>query len=203
MAGSQLPLFARNPVAQLEELAEEARACRRCGLRSGCRGVVFGEGDAGAAIMFVGEGPGATEDEMGRPFVGPAGQLLDRILAAAGFHRSDVYITNTVLCRPPGNRAPHPDEAAACREWFERRLAVIQPSIIVCLGASAAQALLGNELRITRDRGRWHDYRGIKAMPTFHPAALLRDPAKKRDVWEDIKAVRDESQRLTGTRPGM
>lgn len=191
-----------SPAEALQALAEAARACRRCGLRTGCRGVVFGEGDPEARIMFVGEGPGATEDELGRPFVGPAGRLLDRILAAAGFERGDVYITNTVLCRPPGNRAPHPDEAQACREWFERRLAIIRPAILVCLGASAARSLLGDDLRITRDRGRWHLYSGIRTMPTFHPAALLRDPSKKREVWDDIQAVRAEYERLGDSAAG-
>jgi len=189
-------------IDSLEALAAAARECRRCGLRAGCRGVVFGEGAPGADVLFLGEGPGAVEDEMGRPFVGPAGQLLDRVLLAVDFQREDVYITNIVLCRPPGNRAPRPDEVAACRPWLERRLDLMKPSIIVCLGASSAQALLGAGLRITRDRGRWHDYRAIKVMPTFHPAALLRDPSKKRAVWEDMKAVRNEWRRIVSTGRG-
>jgi len=186
----------------LEELAAAARECRRCGLRAGCQGVVFGEGAPDSDIVFLGEGPGSVEDEMGRPFVGPAGKLLDRILLAVDFRREDVYITNTVLCRPPGNRAPRPDEAEACRPWLDRRLELMRPSIIVCLGASATQALLGKDLRITRDRGRWYEYRGIRVMPTFHPAALLRDPSKKRAVWEDIKAVRAEWQRIVSAARG-
>jgi DNA polymerase len=152
--------------------------------------VVFGEGDPDATILLLGEGPGRTEDELGRPFVGTAGQLLDKILLAVGFSREEVYITNTVLCRPPGNRSPLPEEVAACRVWLDERLAVMDPRIIVCLGASAAQALIGSDLRITRDRGRWYRRGGARVMPTFHPAALLRDPSKKRDVWEDMKAVR-------------
>jgi len=176
--------------AALAELAAAARECRRCGLRDGCRGVVFGEGDPRADLILVGEGPGAVEDELGRPFVGPAGQLLDKIIASVGFRREEVYITNTVLCRPPGNRSPLPEEVAACRVWLDERLAVMDPKIIVCLGASAAQALIGSDLRITRDRGRWYRRGGARVMPTFHPAALLRDPSKKRDVWEDMKAVR-------------
>lgn len=180
----------------LASLAARARECRRCGLREGCRGVVFGEGDPDSGIVFLGEAPGAVEDELGRPFVGQAGQLLDRILLAVGFRREQVYITNTALCRPPGNRAPLPEETAACRPWFEERLAVMQPSIIVCLGASAGRNLLGPEFGITRDRGRWYSFGQAKLMATFHPAALLRDPAKKRPVWEDMKAVRAEWTRF-------
>ena len=180
----------------LASLAARARECRRCGLREGCRGVVFGEGDPDSGIVFLGEAPGAVEDELGRPFVGQAGQLLDRILLAVGFRREQVYITNTALCRPPGNRAPLPEETAACRPWFEERLAVLQPSIIVCLGASAGRNLLGPEFGITRDRGRWYSFGQAKLMATFHPAALLRDPAKKRPVWEDLKAVRAEWTRF-------
>jgi DNA polymerase len=187
-------------VGSLEDLAGLARQCRRCGLRLGCRGVVFGEGDPRADILFLGEGPGAVEDELGRPFVGPAGQLLDKILLAVGFRREEVYITNTVLCRPPDNRPPFPDEVAACRVWLDRRLALIDPAIIVCLGASAAQSLLGRDLRITRDRGRWYMFGRAKVMPTFHPAALLRDPSKKRDVWQDMKAVRAEWETLRDRR---
>jgi len=153
--------------------------------------VVFGEGDPNATVLFLGEGPGAVEDELGRPFVGPAGQLLDKIILAAGFRREEVYITNTVLCRPPGNRPPRPEEVEACRPWLDERLTIMAPPIIVCLGASAAQALLGKDLRITRDRGRWFNHGPARVMPTFHPAALLRDPSKKRDVWTDMKTVRN------------
>lgn len=181
----------------LAALAAEVRDCRRCRLREGCRGVVFGEGDPDSDVLFLGEGPGAVEDELGRPFVGPAGQLLDRILLAVGFRREQVYITNTVLCRPPGNRVPLPEEVAACRPWLRQRLAIMQPALIVCLGSSAAQGLLGQDVKITRDRGRWYELgpdlspgAAPKVMPTFHPAALLRDPSKKRAVWADMKAVR-------------
>jgi len=176
----------------LEALAARARECRRCGLREGCRGVVFGEGDPESDLLFLGEGPGQVEDELGRPFVGPAGQLLDRILLAVGFHREEVYISNTVLCRPPGNRVPAPDEVAACRLWLDERLAIMRPRLIVCLGASAARNLLGPDFQLTRDRGRFYPFGEAKVMPTFHPAALLRDPSKKRPVWEDMKQVRAE-----------
>jgi DNA polymerase len=163
--------------------------------------VVFGEGDPEAGIILVGEAPGGVEDELGRPFVGPAGQLLDKILLAVGFRREQVYITNTVLCRPPGNRVPSSEEMAACRPWLDRRLAIMKPDIMVCLGASAARAVLGRDLRITRDRGRWQTLGRMKVMPTFHPAALLRDPSKKRAVWEDMKAVRAEWERLRAGGP--
>jgi uracil-DNA glycosylase family 4 len=186
----------------LQDLAARTRACRRCGLREGCRGVVFGEGDPDSGVLLLGEGPGSVEDELGRPFVGPAGQLLDKILEAVGFRREEVYISNTVLCRPPGNRAPHPDEVAACRLWLDERLAIMRPSIIVCLGGSAGRALLGPEFRITRDRGRWYAFGSAAMIPTFHPAALLRDPAKKRPVWEDMKLVRAEwLRRRSGEAP--
>jgi uracil-DNA glycosylase family 4 len=185
------PLFA----AALDGLRREAMACRRCGLRDGCRGVVFGEGDPSARLMLVGEGPGQMEDETGRPFVGAAGQLLERILEAIDLRRDQVYIANIVKCRPPGNRAPTPHERDACRPWLERQIADIGPDIIVSLGASAARVLLGGgpepEIRITRLRGTWHTFGSTRVMPTFHPAALLRDPSKKRLVWEDFKKVRE------------
>ncbi len=174
----------------LAELAAEAGRCRRCGLREGCRGVVFGEGDPHAALVLVGEGPGAREDEVGRPFVGSAGQLLDRILAAAGFRREEVYITNVVMCRPPGNRLPEPREVAACRSWLELKLSLIRPALVVCLGALATQTLVDPQARITRLRGQVVERDGIRYFPTFHPAALLRDESKKRPVWEDFRQIR-------------
>ncbi|MBX6350850.1 MAG: uracil-DNA glycosylase, partial [Clostridia bacterium] len=177
--------------ADLTALADFAAGCRRCGLRAGCRGVVFGEGDPKARLFVVGEGPGAREDELGRPFVGRAGELLDRILAAAGFRREEVYITNVVMCRPPGNRTPEPAEVEACRPYLERKIELVDPQVIVALGATAARALIGPHARITAVRGRWHDYRGRPVMPTFHPALLLRDPSRKREVWQDFQAVRD------------
>lgn len=167
----------------------EAQACQACGLAARRNSVVFGEGNPDAAIMFVGEGPGAEEDAQGRPFVGAAGQLLDRILAAAGLRREEVYIANVVKCRPPGNRIPAPEEAQSCSKFLTEQIRLIQPSIIVALGATAAKALVDPEARITRIRGSWFRKDGIWIMPTFHPAALLRDPSKKRPVWEDMKSV--------------
>jgi len=146
--------------------------------------------------MFVGEGPGETEDQLGRPFVGRAGQLLDRILTASGFAREEVYIANAVKCRPPGNRQPGTDEAEACLPWLRAQIRLIRPKLIVCLGAAATGILLDPKLRITSARGKWHDRNGLRYMPTFHPAALLRDPSKKRPVWEDMKKVRAEYERL-------
>ena len=179
-------------IDNLDDLAAVVRECRRCDLRDGCRGVVFGEGNPEATLMLVGEGPGAVEDEMGRPFVGPAGKLLDKILAAAGFAREEVYIANIVKCRPPGNRLPTPQEAARCLPNLRAQIRIIQPRIIVCLGALATQNLVDKSARITASRGMWTERDGIKIMPTFHPAALLRDETKKKPVWEDFKNVRAE-----------
>lgn len=175
----------------LAGLGERARACTACPLAETRHAVVFGEGNEKAPLLFVGEAPGQQEDLMGRPFVGKAGQLLDRILEAAGMARAEVFITNTVMCRPPGNRVPRPEERAACRPFFDAKLRRIQPSIVVLLGATAAQSVLGPELRITRDRGRIVERDGVSYMPTFHPAAILRDPAKQPPVVQDLQRVRD------------
>ncbi|MDW7684319.1 MAG: uracil-DNA glycosylase [Bacillota bacterium] len=187
------PVYAQDPPKQdgLKELAGEARQCSRCSLRSQAQQVVFGEGNPAADLMFVGEGPGAAEDEQGLPFVGEAGQLLNKILAAAQIRREEVYIANVVKCRPPENRTPQKEEVESCLPYLLRQIDCVRPRIIVCLGALATQALLGGEARVTKVRGRWHNREGIQVMPTFHPAALLRDPAKKKPVWEDIQKVRD------------
>lgn len=176
---------------ELAELERTARECRACGLRAGCRGVVFGEGNPRSVVMLVGEGPGAREDELGRPFVGRAGELLTRILEAAGFHREDVFITNIVMCRPPGNRVPADVEIMACIPYLHRKIALIRPAILICLGSTAARILIDPRARITQIRGRWYRKDDLLIMPTFHPAALLRDEKKKRPVWEDFKQVRD------------
>jgi len=176
---------------ELKALREEALACQRCNLRAHAQRVVFGEGNEKALLMLVGEGPGAEEDRQGRPFVGAAGELLNKILDAAGISREEVYIGNVVKCRPPNNRVPTKEEVAACRTFLDRQIELIKPKIIVCLGATAAQALIGPEVRITKIRGLWHEKGEIKIMPTFHPAALLRDPTKKRPAWEDFQKVRD------------
>ncbi len=175
----------------LEELAAAAAGCTRCRLAEGRRTVVFGAGDPRAELMFIGEGPGAEEDRQGLPFVGPAGELLTRIIEAIDLRRSQVYIANIVKCRPPGNRDPQPDEAAACRGYLERQIDLIRPRAIVALGRVAAQTLLGSSLPLGRLRGRWHSVRGVATMVTFHPAALLRNAAWKRPTWEDMQQVRD------------
>jgi uracil-DNA glycosylase family 4 len=178
----------------LAALAAEAEVCEKCALARGRNKVVFGTGDPNADLMFVGEGPGAEEDRQGLPFVGAAGQLLDKIIQAIGLERAQVYIANVVKCRPPGNRDPLPDEAAACRPYLDRQIDLVQPKVIVALGRVAAQALLGNDLPLGRMRGRWFKVRGVPTMVTYHPAALLRNRAWKRPTWEDMQAVRDRLQ---------
>ena len=185
-------------IKDYQQLQELARHCQRCILRSTCRQVVFGDGSLAARIMFVGEGPGKDEDEQGVPFVGRAGQLLDKILAAAEFNRPEVYITNVVKCRPPGNRLPNPDEVKACRPYLEAQIRLINPRLIVCLGSAATQAIIDPKARITQIHGRWFAREGIKIVATFHPAALLRNPSYKRPAWEDFKLIRDEYRRICG-----
>lgn len=175
--------------AALAEVAREAEGCDRCRLWQGRNRVVFGTGDSNADLMFVGEGPGAEEDRQGLPFVGAAGDLLTKIIEAIGLRRQDVYIANVVKCRPPGNRDPLPDEASACRSYLDRQIDLVRPRVIVALGRVAAQALLGNDLPLGRMRGRWFTVRGVPAMVTYHPAALLRNRAWKRPTWEDMQAV--------------
>ena len=173
----------------LEHLAATVRTCRGCPLCETRLNAVPGEGNPHARLMFIGEGPGADEDRQGRPFVGPAGQLLDKMILAMQFKREDVYIANIVKCRPPRNRAPMPEEAAACIGYLEHQIRMIKPEVIVLLGATAAHFLLKREEGIMRLRGRWLEYDGIPVMPTFHPAFLLRQESAKRDAWEDLKQV--------------
>lgn len=175
----------------LDRLAQDVADCRNCRLRDGAVQVVFGEGNPQARLMFVGEGPGAEEDAQGLPFVGAAGQLLNKILTAAEISRSEVYIANVVKCRPPANRTPQKDEVSACLPHLQRQIALIRPDIIVCLGSLATQALVDPDARVSAVRGRWFEKDGVRLMPTYHPAALLRDPSKKRPVWQDIQQVRD------------
>ncbi len=176
----------------MEELRQSLNQCRKCGLAAGRTNVVFGTGNPLALLMLVGEGPGADEDRLGQPFVGAAGKLLDRILAACDITREEVYIANIVKCRPPGNRVPSKEEAQACLPFLRRQFELIKPKIIVLLGSTALQYLIGAEARITRVRGQWFEqFQGARVMPTYHPAALLRDPTKKREVWEDFQKVRD------------
>jgi DNA polymerase len=182
-----------NEARTLEDLRGAIGDCRRCKLCLGRTHIVFGVGNPHAQLMFIGEGPGRDEDLQGEPFVGRAGQLLtDIITKGMGMRREDVYIANVVKCRPPQNRNPEPDEVASCEPFLKRQIDLIQPRIIVGLGKFAVQSLLQSKTPITRLRGNWHQYHGIKLMPTFHPAYLLRNPADKKLVWADIKKVMAE-----------
>ena len=180
----------------LAQIREELGDCTRCKLHSTRKSIVFGVGDPSAALMFVGEAPGEQEDKKGEPFVGPAGELLDKMIEAMGWSRQTVYINNILSCRPPGNRNPQPDEVSACKPFLEARIGAIAPRIIVALGRPAANTLLGTDAPISALRGRFHDRHGIKVMPTFHPAYLLREPDRKRDAWADLKLVIAELARL-------
>ncbi|HYY53516.1 MAG TPA: uracil-DNA glycosylase [Myxococcales bacterium] len=173
----------------LEAVRSEIGECTRCKLHKGRRNIVFGVGSPEARLMFVGEAPGEDEDLQGYPFVGKAGQLLTKMIEAMGLRREDVYICNTVKCRPPNNRNPEPDELLACEPFLKGQLGAVKPEVIVTLGKFAAQALLREQTPITRLRGQWREYEGIPVMPTFHPAYLLRSPAEKGKVWEDLKQV--------------
>jgi uracil-DNA glycosylase family 4 len=163
--------------------------CRRCKLAAGRTNLVFGVGDPGAELMFVGEGPGADEDLRGEPFVGKAGQLLTRMIEAMGYRREQVYIANVVKCRPPDNRDPEPEEIEACEPFLKAQIEAVRPRVIVALGKFAAHTLLRSSIPITRLRGQWSEYQGVKLMPTFHPAYLLRSPQEKGKAWEDLKQV--------------
>ena len=163
--------------------------CRRCMLAGGRTTLVFGVGAPRAELMFVGEGPGADEDLQGEPFVGKAGQLLTRMIEAMGYRRDQVYIANVVKCRPPGNRNPEPDEILACEPFLMRQIDAVRPKVIVALGKFAAHTLLRSAVPITKLRGTWGEYQGVKLMPTFHPAYLLRSPHEKAKAWEDLKQV--------------
>ena len=166
--------------------------CTRCKLHKARNTIVFGDGSATARLVFVGEGPGADEDAQGLPFVGRAGKLLTQMIEAMGLQRKDVYICNVVKCRPPENRTPEPDEVAACSPFLFRQIDVINPEVIVCLGASAAKTLLNTTRGITSFRGEWLEWRGRKLMATYHPAYLLRNPPAKADVWKDLQKVMAE-----------
>jgi DNA polymerase len=175
----------------LDALAEFTAGCPRCKLSSTRTHLVFGQGNARAPLMFVGEAPGADEDSQGLAFVGRAGQLLTKIIEAIGLTRDDVFIANVLKCRPPENRNPEPDEVAACLPYLREQIRLIGPRIIVTLGTFATQAILETELSIGRLRGRFHPLGPVRVMPTYHPAFLLRSPERKRDVWEDMKKVRE------------
>ncbi len=187
------PAEVSGPTAELTAVEARAKACTKCPELSQCRhSVVFGVGSVSAEIMFIGEAPGADEDAQGIPFVGRAGQLLTKIIAAMGYTREEVYITNIIKCRPPENRTPLPEEVANCLPYVLSQIELIQPKVIVALGATALRALLDVQLGITKMRGHWYTFRDIPIMPTFHPAYLLRNPAAKREVWDDMKAVLDK-----------
>jgi len=164
-------------------------ACTRCKLHKARRNIVFGVGSPAAELVFVGEGPGHDEDVQGEPFVGRAGKLLTQMIEAMGLRRPDVYICNVVKCRPPENRLPEKDEIATCSPYLTRQLDVIQPKVICCLGACAAQTLLNTTQGISRYRGEWFDYRGARLIATYHPAYLLRNPAAKSEVWKDLQKI--------------
>ena len=179
----------------LEEVRTWMGDCRRCKLHAHRQTIVFGTGNPKAKLVFVGEGPGRDEDLQGKPFVGTAGQLLTKIIQAIQLTREEVYITNIVKCRPPENRNPQPDEIAACVPFLGEQLRVIQPKLICALGTHAAQTLLHTGEKITSLRGRFHSCQGIPLMPTYHPAYLLRNPNSKRDVWEDMKKIKQEYEK--------
>jgi DNA polymerase len=180
----------------LKVIREEIGDCQRCRLAGGRKNIVFGVGNPQAHLVFVGEAPGADEDEQGEPFVGKAGQLLTKMIEAMGYGRDDVYICNVIKCRPPGNRNPEPDEVAACEPFLKKQLAALRPRVIVALGKFAAQCLLRDDTPISRLRGNFRTYEGITLMPTFHPAYLLRDPSKKKEAWTDLKAVNAALKKL-------
>ncbi len=173
----------------LDEVRSDILICSHCSLRTSVRNSVFGEGNIKADLMFIGEAPGAFEDETGRPFVGPAGELLTKIIESMGLKREDVYITNIIKCRPPDNRDPSQDEIRECIGFLREQIRIIGPKVIIALGKTAAQELLVTDAPISSLRGRFHDYHGISLMPTYHPSHLLHNPTRKRDVWEDIKKV--------------
>ena len=190
-SGGNLSVFRSAADALAAVRVDIGDECSRCKLHTlGRKQIVFGVGNPEADLMFVGEAPGADEDQQGVPFVGRAGQLLTKIIEAIGLKREDVYIANVIKCRPPGNRNPEPDEVETCEPFLFRQIDVIKPKVIVALGTFAARALLRTLDPISRLRGRVYDYRGAKLIPTFHPAYLLRNPASKREVWDDMKMVR-------------
>ncbi len=179
-----------------DSLHAQIEACEKCELCRHIHHKVPGQGSANAALMFIGEGPGADEDLQGLAFVGAAGQLLTKMIAAIGLTREQVYICNVVKCRPPQNRVPEPEEAAACLPFLRAQFSLVRPRVVVLLGATAARAVLGNQVRITRDRGVWAEKKGVWFMPTYHPAALLRDVSKKKDAWHDLQAVEAKLKEL-------
>lgn len=193
-ASTPAPGPARLP-GTLDELQAVVAGCTLCSLADGRRNTVFGEGNPDARLMFVGEAPGAEEDRTGRPFVGPAGRLLDGMIRAMGLERADVFIANVLKCRPPGNRDPKPEEAASCAPYLDRQVELIRPEVLVALGRPASQRLTGTDKPMGAMRGRWTSYRGVPVICTYHPAYLLRNPKGKAQAWSDLKQV---LERLAG-----
>ena len=192
-ADSVQSLAPADPVAALRLIREDIGDCTRCRLhKQGRKQIVFGVGNPRADLMFIGEAPGADEDEQGEPFVGRAGQLLNNMIKAMGLRREDVYIANIIKCRPPGNRTPERDECETCSPFLFRQIEVIAPKAIVALGAVAAKTLLAINSPMSELRGRWYDYRGTKLAVTYHPAFLLRDPRQKKETWKDLQMVMKE-----------
>ena len=185
------PALSPGSMRDLPSLQKFLEGCARCKLSTARTNIVFGQGNPHAKLMFVGEAPGRDEDEQGLAFVGRAGQLLTKIIEAIGMKRDDVFICNVLRCRPPNNRNPEPDEVASCMPFLDETIRLVGPRVIVTLGTFAAQAVLGTDEPIGRLRGRWQTAKGTRVMPTFHPAFLLRSPERKKDVWEDMKQVRD------------
>lgn len=179
-----------------EELEESIKNCNKCKLCSGRKNIVFGTGNKNADIMFIGEGPGSDEDIKGEPFVGKAGQLMNKAFEALEIERNNVYIANIVKCRPPQNRNPEKDEAEACMNYLRNQVILVKPNIIVLLGSVALKNILGEEYGITNSRGKWIERKEIWYMPTFHPAALLRDDSKKIDFWRDLKLIKEKLEEL-------
>jgi uracil-DNA glycosylase family 4 len=190
---AQVRVAAADKAAALRAIQDEIGDCTRCPLAyAGRRKIVFADGDPNARLMFVGEGPGADEDEQGLPFVGKSGQLLNNMIVAMGLTREQVYIANVVKCRPPANRAPEPVEAKTCTPFLARQMDVVRPEVVVALGAKAAMYLLGVKQSLSSLRGKWHEVRGAKAVVTYHPAFLLRDPRQKGEAWKDLQMVMAE-----------
>ena len=191
------PAMGRSPSpSSLEAVRSELGDCRRCKLHPYRTQIVFGIGNPQAKLVFIGEAPGRDEDLQGEPFVGQAGQLLNKIIQAIQLRREEIYIANIIKCRPPENRNPEPDEIASCEPFLIKQLQVIRPRLICALGAFAARTLLKTEEKISSLRGNFHEYQGIPLMPTYHPAYLLRNPSRKREVWEDMKKIKKEYDRL-------
>jgi len=188
-SSSESAYFTGNVSSEMQNLLNKVSVCTECPLHKTRSNVVFGEGNTNARLMFIGEGPGAEEDRQGRPFVGRAGQLLTKMINAMGLEREEVFIANIVKCRPPQNRNPFKDEISTCIGYLYKQIEIIKPEVIISLGGVAAQTLLNTEKGISRLRGKFTEFKGIKIMPTFHPAYLLRNPKMKKPAWEDLQEV--------------